>query len=279
MARRATSTEPPPGRAAVIRRGHRATVAEGAFVGGPFLLFVPFAFCAALLRQARTVLELAALAGRTPTELDRAAELLVLQGVHDDVPAARAALAAQAAGAAAAPTPGRLRRTAVLWALVMRMARLLGLLVPAEPGSRPRWAAQTARWLLLVAVFLVGLVAPLVWLPYMASNYDRATTRLTARAVRFYFPDAPDDVGPSRPRRRLDPAALTSAARALLSLLVPIAVTLGLLATDLRIAGGRWQSLTIALAAASTTAGAVWLWRRHSHHHGRRRGRGDRRRR
>src|SRR4051794_24027497 len=43
--------EPESARAEVVRRGHRAATAEGAFVGGPFLLFIPVAFCAALLRQ------------------------------------------------------------------------------------------------------------------------------------------------------------------------------------------------------------------------------------
>ncbi|MEU2434314.1 hypothetical protein ABZ611_33350 [Streptomyces sp. NPDC007861] len=34
-------------------------MSQGAFVGGPFLVLIRVAFCAALLSQARTVLELA----------------------------------------------------------------------------------------------------------------------------------------------------------------------------------------------------------------------------
>ncbi|MBK3638413.1 hypothetical protein JHN52_37265, partial [Streptomyces sp. MBT97] len=134
MARRTTSARPPPTRAQLLSRGRRATVTEGAFVGGPFLVLIPVAFCAALLRQTRTVLELAALTGRDPTERDRAAEILVLQGVYDDVPAARAGLSA---AGARAPRSGSLRRPAVLGGLTLRMARLLGLLAPAGPGGRP----------------------------------------------------------------------------------------------------------------------------------------------
>ncbi|MFE6358533.1 hypothetical protein ACFVP3_00745 [Streptomyces sp. NPDC057806] len=80
-------------RQVVVTRGRRAVVAEGSFVGGPFVVLIPVAFCAALLRQARTVLELAALDGRDPTERARAGELLVLQGVYEDMGHAQDALA------------------------------------------------------------------------------------------------------------------------------------------------------------------------------------------
>ncbi|MFJ9021071.1 hypothetical protein ACIRPU_13950 [Streptomyces sp. NPDC102259] len=299
MADRTTSTEPPPTRAQLLARGRRATVTEGAFVGGPFLLLIPVAFCAALLRQTRTILELAALTGRDPKERDRAAELLVLQGVYDDVPAARAGLAAHTADPPGPPGPsspsdpsgssshagpsgpsrpsGRRIRPIVLWNLTLRMARLLGLITPAGPGGRPRRSAQAARWLLLAAVILVGLAAPLVWLPYMANSYDRATTRLNDRAVRFYFPTAGADDDAPPPRRRPDPAALAGAGRALLSLLVPVALIIGVLVADLRIAGGNWPVLGLALTAASVGTGAVWLWRRHRRRGGPHRDRSRRR--
>ncbi|MFE0730599.1 hypothetical protein ACFW2X_20570 [Streptomyces antibioticus] len=280
VARRTVSAEPPPDRAGVIRRGSRATVTEGAFVGGPFLLLIPVAFCAALLRQTRICLELAALTGRDPTDLERAAELLVLQGVYDDVGTARAALAVHAA----APSHG-VRPTA-LWTLTLRMARLLGLIVPDEPGAvRPGPWVQTGRWLLLVAVILVGTVAPLVWLPYMARSYDRATRQLTRRAERFYFPGEPDaTAGPvpdalpgpvpdtvsgtpagSGRRRRVDPARLAGAGRALLSvlsLLVPVVLVFGVVVADVRIAGSRWPVLGIVLVTGSVVTGGVW-WLRH----------------
>ncbi|MGY5127162.1 hypothetical protein [Streptomyces nigrescens] len=79
-------------RTLALARGKRRVVAEGSFVGGPLLILVPFAFCAALLSQARTCLELAAIDGRDPTDPVRGAELLVLQGVYEDVDRAQAAL-------------------------------------------------------------------------------------------------------------------------------------------------------------------------------------------
>jgi hypothetical protein len=50
----------------VIERQTRVSMTEGAFVGGPFILLIPVAFCAALLSQAQMALELAALSGRAP---------------------------------------------------------------------------------------------------------------------------------------------------------------------------------------------------------------------
>jgi hypothetical protein len=245
-------------RSEVIRRGRRAATTEGAFVGGPFMLVVPVAFCAALLRQARIVLELAALDGRDPTDEERAAELLVLQGVHEDEATARAALTAFRPG-----PPGRRPRLIAMWELTWRMAHLLGLITPNGDAGRTRWTAQAGRWLLIGAVFLTGLVAPLVWLPYMALSYDRGTTRLTDRAVRYYFADVP---APAH-RRRLDPAALAGTGRALLSLLVPLATVVAVLATDLRLAGSNWPVLGIALVTVSLAVGATWQWRRGAARH------------
>lgn len=149
-------------RARVVARGRRTVVSEGSLVGGPFLVLIPVAFCAALLRQARTVLELAALDGRDPTASARAGELLVLQGVYEDTRQAQDALArtGRAAGA-----PARWKRWVALWDVTLRMAHLLGVLTPGDESQAAgrrvrRVAVQAWRWLLLGVVFLVGLVAP-----------------------------------------------------------------------------------------------------------------------
>ena len=52
----------------MIARQTRVTVVEGAAVGGPFILLIPVAWCAALLAQAQMVFELAALAGYSATD-------------------------------------------------------------------------------------------------------------------------------------------------------------------------------------------------------------------
>ncbi|GAA3494630.1 hypothetical protein GCM10019016_017300 [Streptomyces prasinosporus] len=250
-------------RARVIAGGRRAVVSEGSLVGGPFLVLIPVAFCAALLRQARTVLELAALDGRDPTASARAGELLVLQGVYKDTRQAQEALART--GRAAAGPPSRWKRWRALWDVTLRMAHLLGVLAPGDEGRETgrrvrRVAVQTWRWLLLGVVLLVGLVVPLVWLPYMAVTYQRADTRLTHRALAHYFADTPP-----APRRRIsrpEPEVAAAALRAFLSLLVPLVLTAVTFLTGLRIADSRWPVLCIALATASAAVGALWYRRR-----------------
>ena len=51
-------------RQTTVTHSVRTCVAEGAFIGGPFTVLVPFAFCSALLVQIRMILELAALTER-----------------------------------------------------------------------------------------------------------------------------------------------------------------------------------------------------------------------
>ncbi|MEE1753091.1 hypothetical protein [Streptomyces sp. SP18CS02] len=250
--------------ARVVAIGRRAVVSEGSLVGGPFLVLIPLAFCAALLRQARTVLELAALDGRDPMANARAAELLVLQGVYADTRRAQDALA-RTTGPAAGP-PARWRRWVALWDVTLRMAHLLGVLAPGDEdrgagGRVRRVAVQVWRWLLLGVVFLVGMVAPLVWLPYMAVAYQRADARLAGRVLAFYFADT----APALRYRisRPEPDVAAAALRALLSLLVPLVLTAVTLLTGLSIAGSRWPVLGITLAAASAAVGALWYRHRH----------------
>ncbi|MER8044538.1 hypothetical protein [Streptomyces sp. NPDC094032] len=237
-----------------MARGSRAATSEGAFVGGPFLVLIPVAFCAALLSQARMMLELAALEGRDPSTPERTAELLVLQGVYEDTEAARAGLAAPQAPAAR--RPGRI---GALWELVMRMARLLGLVTPSDGGTG--LLVRLGLWALVAVVFLVGLVAPLVWLPYLAFSYYRSTARVADRATLFYS-------GARLPRRsgRLDPALVVASLRAVLSLLVPLVALAVVVLTDARIADRQWPVLGIALFTASMAVGGWWVWRRHKRH-------------
>src|SRR5205823_7229198 len=77
----------------VIEHQTRVSMIEGALVGGPFIVLIPVAFCAALLAQAQMALELAALAGYATDDEMRAADLLVIQGAYASTPEAAAALA------------------------------------------------------------------------------------------------------------------------------------------------------------------------------------------
>lgn len=248
-------------RARVAARGRRAVTAEGAFVGGPFMVLIPFAFCGALLLQARTVLELAGIEGRDTTAPERAAELLVLQGVYEDTEAARAVLRARTAPAPA-PTDGSRPgsgRIATLWALILRMARLLGILTP-DDDSRSK-LSQLGQWSLLALVFLTGLVAPLVWLPYLAMSYHRATTRLMERATLHYVGSR--DTPPPR-AARLRPDMVPAALRALASILVPVSGVALVVFTDLELAGARWPLIALIVVIAPLVTGGLWLWRRHA---------------
>lgn len=248
-------------RALVVARGRRRVTAEGAFVGGPFMLFIPFAFCGALLYQARMILELAAVGGLDSTDPERAAELLVLQGVYDDTVTAHAALSVTAPSTG---RPGRrgLGRWAALWYLVIRMARLLGLMTPTTDTLR--WFVRVGQIALVAAVFLVGLVAPLVWLPYLAVSYWRATTELMDRATVFYVgsPDLRAERG-----ARFAPAMGVAVVRAAGSLLVPAIGVFLVVVADLRIAGGRWPVLGIVLTSSCLITGGWWLWRRRRRRH------------
>ncbi|WP_225804436.1 hypothetical protein [Streptomyces sp. NK15101] len=218
------------------------------------MLLIPVAFCGALLSQVRIVLELAATEGRDTTDLERAAELLVLQGVYADTAAARAALDT----APDRPRPGRRRgRVAAFRDLVVRMAWLLGLLTPSD--EKVGLWTRIGQWALVGCVFLVGLVAPLVWLPYMAYSYDRATTRLADRATVFY-------VGSRELRSprgiRVDSTMAAAGLRALGSMLLPAVTLFLIVVTDIRIADGRWPVAGIVLTTSCLVTGGWWLWRR-----------------
>ncbi|MER7959761.1 hypothetical protein [Streptomyces sp. NPDC096030] len=241
-------------RALVAARGRRAVTAEGAFVGGPFMLLIPVAFCGALLLQARAILVLAGLDGRDTTDPERAAELLVLQGVYPDTTAAAAGLRAVPAPAdGTEPRPGRI---ASLWKLTLRMSRLLGIVTPDDDG--PGRLARIGQWLLLIAVFLTGLVAPLVWLPYMGVSYHKATTALLHRAVVFYC-GTPD---PPPPRTgRLQPEMVVASLRALASIVLPLVAVILVLFTDRELGGGRWPLLALVLVVTPLVVGGTWVWR------------------
>ncbi|WP_406194277.1 hypothetical protein OH807_04830 [Kitasatospora sp. NBC_01560] len=234
----------------IVDHARRVSQSEGAFVGGPFLWMAPFAFCIALLAQGQLMLELAAVSGKDPAARERVAELLVIQGAHPDRSSAERALAA---GPPAPKGGGRLRG---FLALVWRMARLLGLTTVDEdpPPSRRRTVGE---WVLVLVVLLVGLVAPLVWLPYMALSYHWATDRLAARAAAYYFGGDPAEWLGVR-HRRADPGAIAAALRAGLSLLLPLVGVIVVVGADLRVAGSHWPVLAGVVISLSCLVGVLW---------------------
>ncbi|MFD7438169.1 hypothetical protein [Streptomyces sp. NPDC059861] len=257
----------------LLTRGKRRVVSQGALIGGPMTIMAPFAFCAALLSQARVCLELTALGGQDPTVPVRSAELLVLQGVYADVDRARVALSDAALAEQGKAGKKDLRaveggprrgRVATLFELTLRMARVLGLIAPkaeaeSEAGGVRPWLVAAGRYVLLGVVFLVGLVAPLVWMPYVGRSYSRTTDRFLDRVLAFYFGESVD-----RPRRttRGAPGMAAAMVKALLSLLIPVALVVVVVLADLRVADSHWPVLAVTLLTASFGVAAAWQWRR-----------------
>ncbi|WP_052441097.1 hypothetical protein [Streptacidiphilus anmyonensis] len=257
-------------RAETVAHGVRASVTEGAFVGGPFLVWIPVAFCRALLAQAQFVLELGALAGRDPRASARAAELLVLQGAYRDTRSAAAALAATPASTAAAPDPGG--RSAGLWQVTMRMASVLGLRAVEGAGPTVRWWTRAGQWLLLTLVIVVGMVVPLVWLPYMTVSYQRSGRAIAARADAFYFgatAASPTETEAGTHARTAaqaeaeaeagtDPGLVAACVRAVVSVVLVVGLVLLVLLTGVQLADRQWPLLVLVLGASSIGVGAWW---------------------
>ena len=125
------AAEPDVQQGAVVRRQTRVSMTEGAVVGGPFIVLIPVAFCAALLAQAQMVLELAVLAGHAADDETRVAELLVLQRAYPSEDEAQAALKRVERDLNPRPD-ARLPRGSTRWLTIKRMAWLLGLLGSEE---------------------------------------------------------------------------------------------------------------------------------------------------
>lgn len=244
----------------IAQQGVRETSREGGFVGGPFIFLVPVAFVAALLAQIKMLLRMAALADRDPQAPRRAAELLVIMGVYRDVPQAAAALKALPATEA-----GGVRKHSVVYAtvdLVRRMAKLLGLVSPAAvtPVSR---LIRVGRWLLLGVALIVGMVAPLVWLPYLSMSYYRSTVELAERVSVFYW--GPEEAVHLPRKTSKVPGLAAATVRALGSVALIVAGFAVFLALDVQIAGRGWPALLSLAVLVSSATGLLWYARRVRH--------------
>ena len=154
----------------VVVHQTRVCMTEGAFVGGPFIVLIPVAFCAALLAQAQMAFEIAAVNGYSATDQSRATDLLVLQGAYNSTDEAGAALDALTR----APTPSEHKRlpAGTRWNMIKRMAYLLGVLGATDKEQ----SRLVGIWhvALLVVTLVVGFVLPLVWIPYRRSPCGEA---------------------------------------------------------------------------------------------------------
>jgi hypothetical protein len=249
--------------AAVIKHQTRVSMTEGAFVGGPFIVLLPVAFCAAMLAQAQMALELAALAGHAPDDEMRAADLLVIQGAYASTDEASAALARLTRDPKRREGKKLPRGTRI--SMVKRMAFMLGLLGSSdEKPSRLRSALQIA---VVGAVFLVGLALPLVWVPYMALAFRKSGLQMGARASTFYAERRSEEAGVTvRKAPTVRIAMSAGLLRVVLLIALPVVVAVVALLAGADIGTGKWASAGIFLIVVSWLATLVWLgyrwWRR-----------------
>ncbi|MEU9123279.1 hypothetical protein AB0C96_26000 [Streptomyces sp. NPDC048506] len=238
-----------------IAHGTRMTIVAGAALGGPFIVVMPVSFVAALLSQARMVLELAAVAGNDPCSEQRVADLLVLQDVYPSTEAAGRALI----GVSRHPPGGHgriPRRTR--WSLIVRMAAVLGLTGGNKHRGRLQRILSTG---MIAALFLVGMVLPLIWVPALAVLYRQSTLQLAAKAVQYYSPGAAGDrLRQRRPFGRLPRTAGVAVILRFLALtLLPLLATAAIVFTGVRLTGGFWGTGLLVMVVLSLLVGGIWF--------------------
>jgi hypothetical protein len=241
---------------AVIERQTRISMAEGAFSGGPLLVLIPVAFCAALLAQAQMAFELATLAGYASDDEMRAADLLVLQGAYastEDASAALEKVARDPKGREGKRLPRGTR-----WSMIKRMAYLLGVM-GASDTKRSRMRAALG-WIGVGLVLLVGLVLPFVWVPYMALAFRKSGHLMGKRATSFYAEGHGAEAAVVvRSADTVHLGISTGLARLVALYVLPIAVAVIALLTGTDLGAGRWFSAWILLIAVWGLVTLAWF--------------------
>jgi hypothetical protein len=166
----------------------RLAALDGAVAGTPFLLALVPGYVVYLRQEVRLVLRIAALYDRDPRDIDAAADLLALRGVHPSVDAARSALLqVQATPMPDKPAKRRPLRTWVHSVYVLLI--LGGFLSPHADGgaqpSHPRLKTALAA-IIGIAVWLTTWVFPLTFMIAMAWGCDTNARTLGLRALIFY---------------------------------------------------------------------------------------------
>jgi hypothetical protein len=239
----------------VVEHQTRVSMTEGAFVGGPFVVLIPVAFCAALLAQAQMSFELAAVNGYSPTDEMRAADLLVVQGAYESTEEAGAALAK----VTQEPTEGKRLPRGTRWNMLKRMAYLLGVIGSNDPDqSRSHGVFNVV---VLVVTFLAGLVLPLVWVPYMAISMRRSTLRMGKRASAFYSDRRSEEAGVKVTRGTpiVNVGISVGLIRMIILIVIPILVAIVALLTGTDIGTGKWLTAFFGLLLFSALITCAWL--------------------
>jgi hypothetical protein len=236
----------------VIDRSARIAMTEGAFVGGPFVVLMAVAFCAALLAQAQMVFELAAISGHEPDDEKRAADLLVLLGAYATTDEASHALATMPRSATEG---GKRLPRGTRWNTIKRMGYMLEVFGSGEERSRLR---NAMGWIGITILFVVGIAMPLVWVPYMAYSSRRYTILMGEKARAFYASEDRGHAGVAvRTRVRVGGAA--ALVRTLALVVLPIVAVVLALVFGVSFGQGSWIGSGIVLIATSVLATAGWL--------------------
>jgi hypothetical protein len=116
---------------------------------------------------------------------------------------------------------------------------------------------------------VVAFILPLLWIPAMATMFQRGTRRLASRANDFYVhPGAGSEEVEIRAAEAISvrPLRFVFYLRTLLVALLPLLVALGLLLAGIRLIGNHFASAGIALITLSALSAVGWLgyraWRR-----------------
>ena len=147
------------------------------------------------------------------------------------------------------------------------MAFLLG--VVSAPGTpKPSRLVSLVRWTWLGATLLVGLVLPLVWVPYMAVAMRRAALQMGSRGMEFYADRRGEEAGVTVTRAPMTVSVGISAGlvRMVVLIVIPIVVAVVALLTGTSIGTGKWLTAFFALLLFSGLLTLVWVgyrWLRH----------------
>ena len=161
---------------------------DGAVAGTPFLIALVPGYLLYLRQEARMLLRTAALYDRDPRELETAAEMLALRGVHPTVDAARSALLP----VRDAPLPEKpaARRPWRTWVRSIYVLLIYGgfLSAPSDKrkeGAHP-WVKTAIGALFGATVWVITWVFPLSFMIAMAWGCDSSARALGRRALIFY---------------------------------------------------------------------------------------------
>ncbi len=236
---------------------------DGAISGTPFFLALVPGYLAYLWQEMRMTLHTAALYDRDPSQLQTAAEMLALRGVHPNVDAAQKALiAVRDTRIPDRPTERRSLRT---WVQSVYLLLVFGgFLSPSaakpETGAKARVRAVLST-LVAGAIWVTTWVLPVTFMIVMAWTCETHARQLGRRALVFYDGEeasiaAALALADQRRDRGHDRRAIVRAAALFLSLAIPIAF-IGLVIHYRNTVGINWLVVPGSLVALSLVIATV----------------------